>query len=65
MICPNCDSVMSESYDAKTGGNRSFFCGECGFTLNAFDAYASIEGYPADKDEFEDWMHERLLDIED
>lgn len=61
MDCPNCKLPMQESYDAQTGGNRMFECSNCDFQQNAFDAFASNEGYPSDPDEFEDWRRERGL----
>jgi DNA-directed RNA polymerase subunit M/transcription elongation factor TFIIS len=61
MFCPKCNNSMVESYDAKTRKNRMFECEECGFSQNAFDAYASSEGYPADDDEFEEWHRQRGL----
>lgn len=63
MECPRCNSAMLESYNASTGKDRMFECEDCGFTQNAFDAYASSEGYPADKEEFQDWARERGLDV--
>ena len=61
MKCPICGSDMGESHDAKNDKNRMFECDNCGNAQDAFSAYASTEGYPADKEEFELWREQRGL----
>lgn len=60
MRCPNCkDGIMQEEYWGRDNERHSFTCEDCGFSMNAFDAHANNEGYPADQRDFEDWARER------